>query len=152
MPGPNVSNPAAGGPNVTTVGTNTAQLANPANAAVAINGTPVTYSTDSSGNVTGLVAQNGQLVGAGGGYKTQIRRQRAANYLQGGALIQVPAWQATHAYPFSAYQLGTASARLPAGQLIAVQVAGTSGGSAPTYSSTIPITDSSVTWYATGKM
>lgn len=74
----------------------------------------------------------------------QRRQTNIANF-RAGALIAAPAWVATTAY------VAGNSVTIPTGQVITCTTAGTSGASAPVYSSTVlagrPLTDGSVTWY-----
>ena len=111
------------------------------------------YILDANSNVTGLLNPKGAPIGFAKGSFTYLRRLERNAYVNNGSLIQTPAWAATTAYstPVATSQAHPSLARLAGGQIVGVQVAGTSGSVAPTFSSTTLMPgDGGVTWVYTG--
>ena len=105
------------------------------------------YSTDTSGNVTGLVGTSGKNLGFAKGALTQIRQRDRMLMFNNGALIQAPAWTVTTAY--SAGQQIRYSSTNPA--LMTPTSSGTSSGSLGTFSSQATFADGTLTWEFLGR-
>ena len=91
-------------------------------------------------------SERGGSVSGDGIVKATNRRLDRAIALEGGALIQAPAWAAA-----TAYAVGDV-VRLSTGPLLLCQTAGTSAGSAPTFNAGAAITDNTVTWNYLGRV